>query len=80
MNISTGILQIGQYIGEMCRYMLAVPPRPDDTAHYLRFMIGNGLRPAIWSAFVRRFQVPQITEVYGATEGNVNIGNSFSKW
>ncbi|XP_073980024.1 long-chain fatty acid transport protein 4-like isoform X3 [Rhodnius prolixus] len=66
---------IGQYIGEMCRYMLAVPPRPDDTAHYLRFMIGNGLRPAIWSAFVRRFQVPQITEVYGATEGNVNIAN-----
>ncbi|KAK9510027.1 hypothetical protein O3M35_004900 [Rhynocoris fuscipes] len=66
---------IGQYIGEMCRYMLAVPPRPEDTAHSLRFMIGNGLRPAIWSAFVRRFKIPQITEVYGATEGNVNIAN-----
>lgn len=66
--------QIGQYIGEMCRYMLATTPKPEDTQHCLRKMIGNGLRPAIWSAFVRRFKIPSITEVYGATEGNVNIG------
>ncbi|CAA9999530.1 unnamed protein product [Nesidiocoris tenuis] len=63
--------QIGQYIGEMCRYMLAVPPKPTDTQHNLKFMIGNGLRPAIWRAFVYRFQIPSMTEVYGATEGNV---------
>lgn len=66
---------VGQYIGEMCRYMLATIPKPEDTQHTLRNMIGNGLRPAIWSAFVRRFQIPRITEIYGATEGNVNIAN-----
>jgi len=66
---------VGQYIGEMCRYILAVPLKPDDTKHKLRLMIGNGLRPAIWQEFVERFKIPQITEVYGATEGNVNIAN-----
>ncbi|BES89461.1 AMP-Hypothetical protein enzyme [Nesidiocoris tenuis] len=70
---------IGQYIGEMCRYMLAVPPKPTDTQHNLKFMIGNGLRPAIWRAFVYRFQIPSMTEVYGATEGNVNIANLDNK-
>lgn len=54
--------------------MLATAPKPEDTQHTIRKMIGNGLRPAIWSAFTRRFKVPQMTEVYGATEGNVNIG------
>lgn len=66
---------IGQYIGEMCRYMLATTPKPEDTQHCLRKMIGNGLRPAIWSAFSRRFKVNAIVEIYGATEGNVNIAN-----
>uniref|UniRef100_A0A146LH94 Very long-chain fatty acid transport protein n=1 Tax=Lygus hesperus TaxID=30085 RepID=A0A146LH94_LYGHE len=70
---------IGQYIGEMCRYMLAVAPKPTDTEHNLKFMIGNGLRPAIWGAFVRRFEIPCVTEVYGATEGNVNIANLDNK-
>ncbi|GLH14262.1 Luciferin 4-monooxygenase [Gryllus bimaculatus] len=65
---------VGQYIGEICRYLLAVPPRPDDTAHRVRLLLGNGMRPQIWAAFVQRFKVPQIRELYGATEGNTNIG------
>lgn len=36
-------------------------------------MYGNGLRPQIWEEFVKRFNIPQIAEFYGATEGNANI-------
>lgn len=65
---------IAQYIGEMCRYVLAVPPKPDDQQHNVRIIFGNGLRPQIWKEFVDRFNIPQVTEFYGATEGNANIG------
>ena len=58
----------------MCRYLLATPPRPEDTQHKLRVVFGNGLRPQIWEDFVKRFKIPQIAEFYGATEGNANIG------
>ncbi|XP_054002850.1 long-chain fatty acid transport protein 4 [Hylaeus anthracinus] len=66
---------IAQYIGELCRYLLAVPPGPCDTKHKVRLMYGNGLRPNIWKKFVDRFGVPQIGEFYGATEGNSNLVN-----
>lgn len=64
---------VAQYIGEMCRYILAQPVRETDTQHNVRIMVGNGMRPAIWQEMVDRFKVPQINEVYGATEGNANI-------
>jgi len=38
-----------QYIGELCRYLLAAPPSPYDRKHNVRIAIGNGLRYA--SAF-----------------------------
>lgn len=66
---------IAQYIGEMCRYILAVPPKPEDKNHNLRMIFGNGLRPQIWRDFVARFNIPQVVEFYGATEGNANIVN-----
>lgn len=65
---------MAQYIGEMCRYVLAVPPRPSDREHCVRLMLGNGMRPAIWRTFVERFNIPNVVELYGATEGNANIG------
>lgn len=37
-------------------------------------MFGNGLRPQIWKQFVERFNIPQIGELYGSTEGNANVG------
>jgi len=37
-----------QYIGELCRYLLAVEPSPLDAQHNIRVAIGNGLRPDIW--------------------------------
>ncbi|XP_053963248.1 long-chain fatty acid transport protein 4 [Anastrepha ludens] len=66
---------VAQYIGELCRYLLSTPPKPEDTQHRLRLMYGNGLRPQIWSQFVSRFNIPNIGEVYGSTEGNSNLAN-----
>ena len=64
---------MAQYIGEICRYLLAQPESPYDKAHCIRLMFGNGLRASIWSDFVTRFNIKQIGELYGSTEGNANI-------
>ncbi len=64
-----------QYIGELCRYLLTAPPHPLEQKHRLRVVMGNGLRPEIWSAFQARFAIPHIIEFYGATEGNVVLVN-----
>lgn len=66
---------VAQYIGEMCRYVLATPESPSDKNHKVRLMFGNGLRPQIWTQFVERFNIPRVAEFYGATEGNANIVN-----
>lgn len=66
---------VAQYIGEMCRYLLSQPARPTDSQHRVRIMVGNGMRPAIWQQIVDRFKIPQINEIYGATESNANIIN-----
>ncbi|MBL8559947.1 MAG: long-chain-acyl-CoA synthetase [Hyphomonadaceae bacterium] len=63
------------YIGELCRYLVNTPPSPYDTAHSLRLGIGNGLRPDVWEKFEPRFNIPQILEFYGSTEGNVSLFN-----
>lgn len=71
-----GRFQVAQYIGEMCRYILATPDNAADTKHDVRTIFGNGLRPQIWPQFVKRFGIPNVAEFYGATEGNANIGRS----
>ncbi|XP_064649666.1 long-chain fatty acid transport protein 4-like [Lineus longissimus] len=68
-----------QYIGEICRYLLAQPHRPEESQHHVRLAYGNGLRPQIWEQFMKRFNVGQIGEFYGATEGNANIVNMDNK-
>ena len=65
--------QVAQYIGEICRYLLAQPPKPTDRQHRVRVVFGNGLRAQIWQEFKDRFNVERIGEFYGATEGNANI-------
>jgi fatty-acyl-CoA synthase len=62
-----------EYIGELCRYLLNSPPHKLERKHKLRVVMGNGLRPEIWSAFKARFKIPKIIEFYGATEGNVAL-------
>ncbi|XP_075166089.1 fatty acid transport protein 3 [Haematobia irritans] len=64
-----------QYIGELCRYLLSAPAKPEDTQHKLRVMYGNGLRAQIWSQFATRFNISYIAELYGSTEGNANLAN-----
>ncbi|KOC62939.1 Long-chain fatty acid transport protein 4 [Habropoda laboriosa] len=66
---------VAQYVGEMCRYLLNAPSRPEDNAHRLRLMFGNGMRPQIWNEFVKRFNIKRVSEFYGSSEGNANIAN-----
>jgi fatty-acyl-CoA synthase len=68
---------IFQYIGELCRYLLASPePAPP---HKLRLAVGNGLSADIWETFQNRFAIPQILEFYAATEGNFSLYNAEGK-
>jgi fatty-acyl-CoA synthase len=66
---------IFQYIGELCRYLLAAPPHPKERAHALRLSCGNGLRPDVWEAFQDRFAIPRVLEFYAATEGTFSLYN-----
>ena len=72
-----------QYVGETLRYLLGVPPQPNDrTKHKVRLAFGNGLRPDVWDKFRARFGVETVAEFYGATESagaSFNLSrNSFS--
>ncbi|KAM9792943.1 long-chain fatty acid transport protein 1-like [Neosynchiropus ocellatus] len=64
-----------QYIGEICRYLLAQPQCPSERRHRVRVALGNGLRPAVWEEFVQRFRISHIGEFYGATECNCSLIN-----
>jgi len=64
-----------QYIGELCRYLLAHPPQQEESQHALRVACGNGLRAEVWREFQQRFRIPQILEYYAATEGNFSLYN-----
>ena len=63
------------YIGELCRYLLNQPPRPDDRNHSVRRICGNGLRPDIWKQFKARFGIDEVYEFYAASEGNIAFVN-----
>jgi len=67
------------YIGELCRYLVTLPPHPRETQHLLRLCCGNGLRADIWELFENRFRVPRILEFYASTEGNVALYNCEGK-
>ncbi|MGH7859182.1 MAG: long-chain-acyl-CoA synthetase, partial [Candidatus Binatia bacterium] len=64
-----------QYIGEVCRYLLNRPSRPDDREHSIRVMVGAGLRADVWGPFQARFGVDRILEGWSSTESNVNLLN-----
>lgn len=65
-----------QYIGELCRYLLAPPPSPEETGHRLRLACGNGLRGEVWRPFQARFAIPQVLEFYASTEGAFSLYNA----
>jgi fatty-acyl-CoA synthase len=64
-----------QYVGELCRYLLAAPPHALEREHALRLCCGNGLSGEVWEAFQARFAIPRILEFYAATEGNFSLYN-----
>lgn len=69
-----------QYIGEICRYILATPPKDDDRDNDLRLAMGNGLRPDIWRQFQERFAIGKIGEFYAATDGAAALINTEGKF
>ena len=65
------------YIGEVCRYLLNQPESDTDRTNKVRVIGGNGLRPDIWDEFTARFDIAQVFELYGASEGNTGFVNIF---
>jgi len=63
------------YIGEICRYLMNQPEKPDDADNPLVSCVGNGLRPDIWKAFKKRFGIKKVFELYGAAEGTLIFTN-----
>jgi citronellyl-CoA synthetase len=63
------------YIGELCRYLMQQPESPRDRENPVRKIVGNGLRPDIWMDFKKRFDIPEIYEFYGSSEGNLAFAN-----
>ncbi|QIW97817.1 hypothetical protein AMS68_003335 [Peltaster fructicola] len=68
-NVTETESTVMQYIGELCRYLVAAPPGPYDKKHKLRAAFGNGMRPDVWQVFKDRFNIDEIVEFYAATEG-----------
>jgi len=64
-----------QYIGELCRYLLAAGQTPDEQRHRLRLICGNGLSAEVWTAFQARFAIPAVLEFYAATEASFSLYN-----
>jgi citronellyl-CoA synthetase len=67
------------YIGELCRYLLAVPEKEDDYDSSLTTIMGNGLRPDIWHQFKERFGITRVAEFYGSSEGNIGMFNLLNR-
>lgn len=67
------------YIGEICRYLYNQPEKPTDRKHYIKKIVGNGLRNEMWKDFKKRFGIKEIYEFYGATERFApNFANRFN--
>lgn len=58
---------------------MAQKESPVEKEHNVTIIFGNGLRPKIWKEFVERFNIKQVGEFYGSTEGNANIINTDNK-
>ena len=67
------------YIGEFIRYLMAAEPSSMDKDNAIKSVVGNGLRPDIWTEFKKRFKIDRIGEFYGASEGNGGFANVFNK-
>ncbi|MBN3925423.1 MAG: AMP-binding protein [Nostoc sp. NMS4] len=50
------------YIGELWRYLVNRPQKPDDSENPLRIIFGNGLTSSLWKTVVERFGIEHIVE------------------
>lgn len=65
-----------QYVGEVCRFLLSVPPQANDKQHTLRKMSGTSMTPDLWMQWTQRFGDQfQIFEGWGSTEANASTVN-----
>ncbi|HMV72759.1 MAG TPA: AMP-binding protein, partial [Pseudomonadales bacterium] len=65
-----------QYVGEVVRYLVNVPPVPEEQGHGLRVIMGSGIGIDVWQRFKQRFgDHVLILEGWGATESNANMTN-----
>ncbi len=65
-----------QYVGEVVRYLVNVPPVPEEKNHTLRLVMGSGIGIDVWQRFRQRFgEHVRILEGWGATESNANMSN-----
>ena len=65
------------YIGELCTYLVNAPESADDKIHTLTRMVGNGMRPDVYSTFRDRFGIKKVIELYGASEFDLGFNNLF---
>jgi citronellyl-CoA synthetase len=66
------------YVGELCRYLMEQPEKPNDRDNKVHVIVGNGLRPSIWKQFKERFGIERVVELYASSEGNVAFTNIFN--
>ncbi len=64
-----------QYIGELCRYLVAAPRNDKERRAKLRLALGNGLAADVWPQLLERFPGLRVLEFYASTEGNVWLYN-----
>ncbi|MCG8317696.1 MAG: long-chain-acyl-CoA synthetase [Pseudomonadales bacterium] len=67
------------YVGELCRYLLNQPESALDKQHAIRLITGNGMRPELWNSFKERFDIKEVREFYGSSEGNLACYNLFNQ-
>lgn len=63
------------YVGEVCRYLMNVPPKANDADNPVVSMVGTGLRPTIWKEFKKRFGIKYVFESYASSEGPAGFVN-----
>jgi fatty-acyl-CoA synthase len=64
-----------QYVGELCRYLVSVPPSPRDRDHRVRVFMGAGLTAGVWRELQARFGVARVLEGWSSTEANTSLIN-----
>ena len=65
------------YVGKPMSYILATPPRADDSDNSLRIMYGNEAAPRDIGRFAARFGV-SVVDGFGSTEGGIGIARTLT--